>query len=149
TLTRFPTNGTTTEPELWFQVDLDLEPKGVQNTISIKASGDVVVHFGNMRHPPFDALAERHVLRRALNQMDGVHIPSGQVWYWPRFPLSVLEDPANLTKLVAVLDRLATESYGTPQARVDVEGCVEKPQEPQWRSVAKIRSALVTPNGLP
>jgi len=114
TLTRFPTNGTTTEAELWWQVDLELEPKGVQNTISIRARGEVVVHFGNMRHPPFDALPAREELRRALNEIDGVDIPANQLRYWPRFSLSVLEDPANLARLVAVLDRLATESHTTP-----------------------------------
>ena len=67
TLTRFPTNGTTTEPELWFQVDLDLEPRGTQSTISVRARGDVVVQFGSMRHPPFDAEAARNELRVALN----------------------------------------------------------------------------------
>jgi len=111
TLTRFPTNGSTTEPELWWQVDLELEPKGVQNTISIRARGEVVVHFGNMRHPPFDTPAAREELRCSLNEMEGVDIPANQLRYWPRFPLSVLEDPANLARLVAVLDRLATESH--------------------------------------
>ncbi len=111
TLTRFPTNGSTTEPELWWQVDLELEPKGVQNTISIRARGEVVVHFGNMRHPPFDTPAAREELRCSLNEMEGVDIPANQLRYWPRFPLSVLEEPANLARLVAVLDRLATESH--------------------------------------
>jgi hypothetical protein len=110
TLTRFPTNGCTTEPELWLQVDLNLEPKGIQSTISVKAAGDVVVQFGNMRHPPFDTDAARDELRHALNEMAGVHIPRRQLRYWPRFPLEVLEDPANLGRLVAVLDRIAMES---------------------------------------
>ncbi len=38
-------------------------------------------------------------------------IPANQLRYWPRFPLSVLQQPANLARLVAVLDRLATESH--------------------------------------
>lgn len=114
TLTRFPTNGSTTEPELWWQVDLDLEPKGIQSTISIRARGEVIVHFGNMRHPPFDTEAARDDLRLALNAMEGVDIPASQLRYWPRFPLSVLEDPANLARLVAVLDRIATESTTAP-----------------------------------
>jgi endonuclease/exonuclease/phosphatase family metal-dependent hydrolase len=111
TLTRFPTNGITTEPELWFQVDLELEPKGVQSTISVKASGDVVVQFGNMRYAPFDTDDARDALRRALNEMDGVHIPKRQLHGWPRFPIAALEAPANLMKLVAVLDRIAVESH--------------------------------------
>lgn len=36
---------------------------------------------------------------------------------WPTFPLAVLEDPANLSRLVAVLDRIAAESYTAPPAR--------------------------------
>ena len=70
-----------------------------------------MVHFGNMRHPPFDTPAAREELRCSLNEMEGVDIPANQLRYWPRFPLSVLEDPANLARLVAVLDRLATESH--------------------------------------
>ena len=111
TLTRFPTNGSTTEPELWFQVDLDLEPRGSQSTISARARGDVVVHFGSMRHPPFDAETARNELRVALNGMEGVDIQEGQLGGWPSFPLAVLEDAANLVRLVSVLDRLATESH--------------------------------------
>ena len=109
-LTPFSTNGTTTEPEMWFPVDLNLAPRGAQSTISIRADGQVVVWFGGMRYPPFDTEVARHELRRALNQMDGVRIPPYQVNGWPRFPLSMLEDPANLLRLVGVLDRLATES---------------------------------------
>ena len=116
TLTRFPTNGSTTEPELWFQVDLELEPKGVQSTISIKASGEVVVQFGNMRHPPFDTDEARDELRLALNEMEGVDIPASQLRYWPKFPISVLEEPANLARLVAVLDRIAMESHAASPA---------------------------------
>lgn len=114
TLTRFPANGCTTEPEMWWQVDLDLEPKGTQYTISVRARGDVVVQFGNMRHPPFDTDAARDELRVALNTMAGVDIPAGQLRRLPTFPLGVLEDPANLLPLVAVLDRIATESHTGP-----------------------------------
>ncbi len=119
TLTRFPTNGSTIDPELWWQVDLELEPKGIQSTISIKAKGDVVVQFGNMRHPPFDSTEARDELRVTLNEMDGVDIPARQLRWWPRFPLSVLEDPANLARLVAVLDRITTESHAAPPAVAD------------------------------
>ena len=118
TLTRFPTNGTTTEPELMFPVDIDLEPRGSQMTISIHAGGDVVMHFGSMRHPPFDTPAARDDLRLAMNGIAGVDIPASQLRYWPRFPISVLEDPANLARLVAVMHRVATESHTT----VPVEG---------------------------
>lgn len=111
TFTRFPTNGSTTEPELWFQVDLDLEPRGTQSTISVRARGDVVVQFGSMRHPPFDAEAARNQLRVALNGMKGVDIPESELSRCPSFPLAALEDPANLVHLAAALDRIATESH--------------------------------------
>jgi endonuclease/exonuclease/phosphatase family metal-dependent hydrolase len=120
TLTRFPTNGSTTEPEMWWQVDLELEPRGIQFTIAIRARGDVVVQFGSMRHPPFDTEAARNELRIALNGMHGMHISHRQVNRWPSFPLAVLEDPGNLARLVAVLDRIATESHAVaPVADAD------------------------------
>ncbi len=110
-LTRFPTNGTTTEPELMFPVDLNLEPRGSQPTISIHADGRVVVWLGGMHQPPFDTEPTREELRRALNEMEGVHLPSRQVNGWPRFPISALETSENLLHLVTVLDRIATESH--------------------------------------
>ncbi len=115
-LARFPTNGVTAEPELFFPVDLNLEPRGSQPTISIHADGRVVAWFGSMRQPPFDTPEARHELRLMLNQMDGVNIPAGKLRYWPSFPLAVLEDPANLARLVAVLDRIATESHSAERA---------------------------------
>jgi endonuclease/exonuclease/phosphatase family metal-dependent hydrolase len=111
TLTRFPTNGSSTEPEMWCQVDLDLEPKGIQSTISVRARGDVVVQFGNMRHPPFDAMPVRNELRLALNEIEGVEISEGDLSGWPSFRLSSVEDPAGLARLVAVLDRIAVETH--------------------------------------
>lgn len=76
----------------------------------MRARGDVVVQFGSMRHPPFDTEAARNDLRLALNEIDGVDIPGSHLSRGPSFPLAVLEDPANLVRLVAVLDRIATES---------------------------------------
>ena len=111
TLTLFPANGVTNEPEMWWQVDLDLEPKGIQYTISVRARGDVVVQFMNMRHPPFDTEVARDELLRSLNTMDGVDIGEAGLSGRPSFPLTVLEDPENLARLVAVLDRLAIESH--------------------------------------
>jgi len=110
-LTRFPTNGVTTEPELMFPVDLNLEPRASQPTISIHADGQVVVWFGGMHCPPFDTDTARDDLRRALNEMTGVHLHGRQASGWPRFPIAVLEDPVNLARLLAVLDRIATESH--------------------------------------
>ncbi len=111
TLTRFPTNGLTAEPQLWFPVDLELVPRGSQPTIAARARGDIVVQFGGMKQPPFDTIAGRDELRLALNEIDGVDIGPWQLSRWPTIPLALLEDPANLARLVAVLDRLATESH--------------------------------------
>ncbi len=111
TLTRFPTNGNTTEPEMWWQVDLDLEPKGTVYTISVRARGDIVVQFGSMRYPPFDTIPVRNELRLALNEIEGVEISEGELSGWPRLRLSLLEDPANLARLVSVLDRIAVDGH--------------------------------------
>jgi len=67
-------------------------------------------------------LEVREELRLALNEMDGVDIPAGKLRYWPAFPLAVIEEPANLARLVAVLDRIATESFEVPQP-VTIGGC--------------------------
>ena len=104
-LTRFPTNGVTAEPELMFALDLQAEPRASEVMLSIHADGRVVAWLGSLRLPPFDTAEARHELRRALNEMDGVHLHRTRVNGWPRFPLARLEDPANLLRLVAVLDR--------------------------------------------
>jgi hypothetical protein len=113
-LTRFPTNGITIEPELWWQLDLDLEPRASQSIMSIRASGDVVVQFGRMRHPPFDTDEGRNELRLALNEIAGVEILEESLRGDPTFPLAILTDPANLMRLVAVLDRVAVETTPRP-----------------------------------
>jgi endonuclease/exonuclease/phosphatase family metal-dependent hydrolase len=110
TLTRFPTNGVTTEPELWFQVDLDLEPKGVQPTISVRARGDVVVQFGSMRHAPFDTQLGRNELRLAMNEIRGIDIAEAELFGAPSFSLAVLENASNLRHLVSVLNQLVTKT---------------------------------------
>jgi hypothetical protein len=69
-----------------------------------------------MRHPPFNERSGRDALRRMLNEIDGVEIHWRQVNGWPRFPISVLEDRANLLRFVAVLDRIAEESHCAPIA---------------------------------
>ena len=117
-LTRFPTNGITTEPELIWSLDLNLEPKAVLTLLSIHAAGEVVIHFGGMRHPPFDDAGGRDDLRVALNEIIGVDISGASIRGWPRFPITVLDDPSNLAKLVAVMDRLATETRPHPTSAV-------------------------------
>lgn len=112
-LTRFPTNGITAEPELWFPLDFNLAPRANQPTFSIKASGEVVMQFGAMRHPPFGTEEGRRPLLDALNRMTGVQLPRWQVRTWPRFPLAVLEDDANLAVFVEVLDRIVIQSRPT------------------------------------
>jgi endonuclease/exonuclease/phosphatase family metal-dependent hydrolase len=127
-LTRFPMNGVTAEPELMFPVDVQTEPRGSQSTISIHADGRVVVWLGGMRHPPFDAEAARHELRRALNAMDGVHLHRTRVNGWPRFALARLEEPGNLLKLVEVLDRIAEETHTiAPAAAPDAVTAADQP----------------------
>ena len=109
-LTRFPTSGITAEPELKFPIDIQTEPRASQMTVSIHVDGTVVVWLGSMRVSPFDTTEARNGLRRALNEIEGVHIRGWETDRWPRFPLECLEDPSNLQKLVAVLDRIADET---------------------------------------
>jgi endonuclease/exonuclease/phosphatase family metal-dependent hydrolase len=115
-LTRFPTNGITAEPELMFALDLQPEPRASEVMLSIHADGRVVAWLGSLRLPPFDTEDARHELRRALNEMDGVHIRGRQVNGWPSFPQARLENPSNMIKLVGVLDRIAAYTNAGPLA---------------------------------
>jgi hypothetical protein len=110
-LTRFPTNGCTTDPELIWRLDLEAEPKAVMNLFSIHADGQVVIHFGGMRVEPFDAAAGRATILQTLNEIDGVQISENEIYRWPRFSIEVLVSPPNLATFVAVIDRLARETY--------------------------------------
>jgi hypothetical protein len=112
-LTRFQTNGPTTDPELIWRLDLDSDPKAAMNLFSVHADGQVVIHFGGMRVAPFDAPAQRKEILRVLNGMEGVNIGEREVYRWPRFPIDVLIDPGNLATFVAALDRLAVEPMPT------------------------------------
>lgn len=107
TLSRFPTNGITTEPELWWQLDFELEPKGSQPLISIQANGDVIVQLEAMRHPPFDEPEARDSIRRELSGLDGLDIRGASP---DRFPIGMLASEANLLGFVAVLNRLVEET---------------------------------------
>ena len=75
-----------------------------------------------MKLPPFDERPGRERLRKLLNELDGVHVHYRQVNGWPRFPIERLEDPANLLKLVAVLDRIAEESHTVTPPQADQHG---------------------------
>ena len=57
--------------------------------------------------------------RSGRGAIEGVHIHRRQVDGWPRFPIIVLEDRANLLKLVAVVDRISEESHTIPPTRAD------------------------------
>jgi hypothetical protein len=92
--------------------------------LSIQADGRVVAWLGSLRLPPFDTQEARHELRRALNEMDGVHVHRRQVNGWPRFQLEELQNAGNLVRLVEVLDRIATES----RARTPDEDPADEPQ---------------------
>jgi exonuclease III len=109
-LTRFPTNGCTVDPELIWRLDREAEPKAVMNLFSIHADGQAVIHFGGMRLEPFDSPGNRHVIRRALNEMDGVDIAENEIYRWPRFRVEVLAEPENLARFVAVIDILARDT---------------------------------------
>jgi endonuclease/exonuclease/phosphatase family metal-dependent hydrolase len=112
-LTRFPTNGCTTDPELIWRLDLESEPKAVMNLFSIRADGQVVIHLGGMRVEPFDTPAGRAGILRTLNGMDGVAISENEVYGWPRFPIEVLAEPESLARFVSVIDRLAGDTRPT------------------------------------
>jgi hypothetical protein len=83
----------------------------------------VVIQFGGMKQPPFDSIEARDELRLMLNEIDGVDIGSWQLSRWPTIQLAVLEDPASLSRVVAVLDRIAVDSRPAVQpdiARSDI-----------------------------
>ena len=108
TLTRFPMNGVTSEPELWLPIDLELEPKGYQPTISIRADGNVVLQLGSMRHPPFNEPAARESLRAAINEIPGLRLPANTLY--PQLPIQALSSPETLAGFVQVLNRVARET---------------------------------------
>jgi hypothetical protein len=112
-LTRFPTNGVTNEPELSFPLDLQVEPRGVQPTISIRADGSVTLLLGSMRHAPFDAPAARESLRAAMNAIPGLALPSGTLY--PRLRLDDLADASTLAAFVGVLERVVRETGAPPR----------------------------------
>jgi hypothetical protein len=80
------------------------------NVISMHTDGQVVIHLGGWRITPFDAPSRRHQIRRLLNSIPGVEIAGREVYGWPRFQIGALDDPANLDKLVGILDQIATET---------------------------------------
>ncbi len=112
TLTRFPTNGCTTEPELIWRLDVEAEPKTGMNLFSIHANGDVVIHFGGWRVEPYESGSRRDEIRALLNEIDGVEIADAERFRWPRFPLALLESEEGLGVFVRALNMLADDSRG-------------------------------------
>lgn len=114
-LTRFPISRGAS-PELWFQIDYSGTVRALMYSISIKASGQVVVQFQWMRQPPFDTSAGRNDLREVLNRIEGVDLPEDRLSGRPSFPIQALEDPASLGQLMAVLDQIVdrTDPTGGP-----------------------------------
>ena len=125
---RFPTNGLTTEPELiWSALDLNFEPKAVQSLISVHACGDVVIHFGAIRHRPSTTMprvvscASSSTRWRALT----FHLRASVAQRGS--PITVLEDPSNLARLVSVIDRLATATRPHPTSAPQEQALAEQP----------------------
>jgi hypothetical protein len=87
-----------------------VRPTAIQYTISIRATGEVVVQFQNMRHPPFDTPAAREPLRVLLNSIPGVELQPDRLNGRPTFPLSALRGEPALAMLRSVLDRIVDES---------------------------------------
>ena len=128
-LTRFPTNGRTTEPELFFPVDLDLEPRGSQPTISIHADGTVVVWLGDA--PPAIQLAGRPAWNsaRPSTRSRASRSPNGRSRAGLVSRSRSSQDPQSLGRFIEVLDRLATESH-TASAIADPK---PDPLATRWR----------------
>jgi len=122
-LTRFPVSGgVTAKPELLLTLDVQTEPRASQVLCSVHADGQVVVWFGAWKLPPFSERTERERLRKLLNELDGVHVHWRQAGGWPRIPIAVLEDRANLLRFTGVLDRLAEESQTVTPPEADGHG---------------------------
>ena len=64
-------------------------------------------------------------------EIDGVHIRRWETDRWPRFSLERLDDPSNLQKLVAVLDRIADETRMTVGSSVELVVTAPTDSEPR------------------
>jgi endonuclease/exonuclease/phosphatase family metal-dependent hydrolase len=109
--TRFPTS-VGPNPELWLQLDYgDLLP--LTYTISIRASGEIVVQFQYMRAAPFDSPEARRPLLESFNAIPGIALSEDRLAGRPSFPLAVLMDPEALAQVKRVLDRIVDEVRAT------------------------------------
>ena len=76
-LTRLPVSAEV-DPEMWWQIDFPPErPTAIQWTLSIQATGEIVIQFQRMKHPPFDTEAGREPLRALLNSVPSIDIRAG------------------------------------------------------------------------
>lgn len=112
-LTRLPTSRGAAPPQLWFQIDYRGTVPALMYSISVRASGDVVVQFQYMLHPPFDTPEGRESLRQQLNAIPGIDLPADRLNGRPTFPLAVLEEPNRREQLIEFLDRIVDETRPT------------------------------------
>ena len=109
-LTRLPVSAEV-DPEMWWQIDFPPErPTAIQWTLSIRATGEVVIQSRWMRHPPFDTEAGREPLRAVLNSIPGVDIPPDRLNGRPTFPLRALRTPSARATVMQFLGRLADDT---------------------------------------
>lgn len=101
-------------PSMWLKISFREQGLNPQWLIGIHAkTGNLNLSFQYMWHPPFDNETGREPLRALLNAIDGVDIPSERLRGRPTIPLRPLEDPANLERVIAVLDRIVDETRPT------------------------------------
>lgn len=128
-LTRRPTSRAAS-PELWFQIDYTGGVPALMYTISIRASGDVVVQFQWMRQPPFDTADAHDELRRAFNEIDGIDLPADKVNGRPTFLLAVLEDPERRESVIRLLERIVDETRPSGGPVAEAEATATEPASP-------------------
>lgn len=120
-LTRFPTSKGAS-PELWFQIDYHGTVPALMYSISIRASGEVVVQFLWMRQPPFDSPERREPLRQAFNRIPGVEIGEDRRNGKPTFPIDRLYQPGAIEQLMGVLDMIVNETDPGRSIEEDMAG---------------------------
>ena len=91
--------------QVWAQ--LDDAPTGLQYTFSVRTAGDVVVQFQFMSGPYRD-IETREMLRRRLNEIEGIDIPEGRLTGRPAISLRALVDPAARAVFLAAFTDLVT-----------------------------------------
>ncbi|MYW05831.1 DUF262 domain-containing protein [Streptomyces sp. SID3343] len=95
--------------------DKSIWPLAVYPTYGGSGYVEVVFQYLAVR-APFDDPALRSELRTRLNRLDGVDIPVGKLALRPSFPMAVLGDPDNLSRLRDTLSWFADIASGTDTA---------------------------------